>query len=86
MKCHECQFDNPPDAVFCRECGTRLEFLDETLAQTKSLVDSKPVLKKIIAGKYKLIKELGRGGMGVVLPAYQSVRNDSRFRALFEYN
>src|SRR5215468_6310121 len=25
MKCSRCQYENPGDAVFCQECGTRLE-------------------------------------------------------------
>src|SRR5215813_1436270 len=25
MKCPRCQHENPADAVFCQECGTRLE-------------------------------------------------------------
>jgi len=69
MKCHECQHDNPPDAVFCRPCGTRLEFAEESIDQTESIVDQKPIYKKIIAGKYGLIKELSRGGIGFVYKA-----------------
>jgi ribosomal protein L40E len=26
MKCPQCQFENPEDAIFCNECGKKLEF------------------------------------------------------------
>lgn len=30
MKCPNCQFENPPTAKFCNECGHRLEEAAET--------------------------------------------------------
>ena len=26
MKCPECQFENPEEAIFCNDCGNKLEF------------------------------------------------------------
>ena len=27
MRCQSCNYDNPADAAFCEECGTKLELL-----------------------------------------------------------
>lgn len=72
MKCPKCQFDNTSDSKFCKECGTQLYRREEIpFSKTITLETPFKVLDKgsIFAGKYKIIGEIGRGGMGVVLEA-----------------
>jgi len=68
MKCPHCLQQNPEDTYFCGKCGGKLA-QQEDEHPTRTIVAERQVPQRIIAGKYKLIRELGRGGMGVVYEA-----------------
>ncbi|NIN92134.1 protein kinase, partial [bacterium] len=68
MKCPKCQTDNPDTLKFCGECGTQLIPTEEISAPTETLEAAKEELTtgSTFAGRYKIIEELGKGGMGKV--------------------
>jgi serine/threonine protein kinase len=69
MRCPKCQADNPSDSKFCKECAASLTSRSENqIDLTKTLETSGDEFSpgSVFAQKYRIIEELGRGGMGKV--------------------
>jgi serine/threonine protein kinase/tetratricopeptide (TPR) repeat protein len=65
IECPKCQHENPDGTAFCGKCGTKI---DADIEPTKTIETPKEELKRgsVVAGRYEIIEELGKGGMGKV--------------------
>jgi len=67
IKCPKCQHENPDDTLYCGKCATPLPSSKE-IPVTETLETPKEELTtgSTFAGRYQIIEELGKGGMGKV--------------------
>jgi serine/threonine protein kinase/Tfp pilus assembly protein PilF len=69
IKCPKCQSNNPDTQQYCGECGTHLVSLEEIPAsptKTLEIPTEELTTGSTFAGRYQIIEELGKGGMGNV--------------------
>ena len=69
MRCSKCHFENPDDTLYCGKCGTKLPS-SEKIPVSHTLTLETPIKEltrgATFAGRYEVIEELGKGGMGKV--------------------
>lgn len=69
MKCPKCNFNNTQDTRFCGNCASPLspgEKVPHSQTETLQTPVEELSLGAAFSGRYRIIKELGRGGMGKV--------------------
>jgi serine/threonine-protein kinase len=65
IECPKCQFDNPDGTVYCGKCATPLPSSKEIpVTETLETPTEELTTGSTFAGRYQIIEELGKGGMG----------------------
>lgn len=80
MICPKCHFENPAGTSFCGKCGAHLFPSEKVpISKTETMLAPKQELSvgTTFAGRYHIIEELGRGGMGRVYKVVDSEIKES---------
>ena len=85
-KCPKCHSENSDTSRFCCNCATRLTRdgqLPDSLTKTLETPVHALVKGSLVAGRYRVVDEIGRGGMGVVYCAHDdSLARDVAIKVL----
>ncbi len=67
VKCPKCHHENSDDSIYCGKCTTSLKSPEEIdVTETMETPKEELTTGSTFAGRYQIIEELGKGGMGRV--------------------
>jgi len=78
-KCPKCQTENPETKQFCGDCGTQLHFpkdIRPEFTETLRTPIKELTTGSTFAGRYQIIEEIGKGGMGRVYKVQDTKINE----------
>ena len=81
IKCPKCETNNHSDSKFCKECAAPLPSQGDSFTKTIETPTKELTTGSIFAGRYKIVEELGQGGMGRI---YRALDNELKEEAAID--